>query len=75
MVETSWHDVTSILAAKFCMKECIIESTLRDLGDDPIGAATALVTMPFDDALDLLFQKVWSTPLETLRAAPWAGKK
>ena len=74
MVETSWHDVASALAAKFCMKECIIESVLRDLSDDPVRAAATLVTMSFDDALDLLFQKVWSTPLEALQAAIWAGE-
>jgi len=74
MVETSWHDVTSILAARFCMKECIVESALKDLSDGPVRAAAALVTMPFDDALDLLSQKVWNIPLETLQAAAWAGE-
>jgi len=75
MVETSWHDVASTLAAKFCMKECIIESALKDLSDDPASAAATLVTMPFDNALNLLFQKVWSTPTETLQAAAWKGEE
>ena len=71
MTPTTFQDAASILAAKFCMKPTIVEGVLRDLDDSPIEATAKLSAMPFNDALDLLFQKAWATPLPVLQAVSW----
>jgi len=71
MTPTSFQDAACILAAKFCMKPIIVEAVLRGLDENPVRAASKLSAMPFDDAMSLLFQKVWAMPLPELQAASW----
>jgi len=69
---TTFQDAASILAARFCMKPIIVEGVLRELDpDSPVRAVGQLITMPPEEASQLLFQYLWQMPMQTLVDAPW----